>query len=162
MGREREGTGQRIRSMSWFVGSRQRRQRHLPVATNPKDLSEALCQWACSMPWVSEERELGGVVFLLDCPDVRCSGPWFIVEAADDGMAGPDVLLVILPTHLAHRGASAGWVVDLGDLEGDRSLTAAAAPRSVKELAALQNLLLVAYSLAFEYASQTRGPHHAS
>jgi hypothetical protein len=117
------------------------------------DMVGVLCHWAASLPWVSEVR--GPVdgeeerCFTIDCPPLVCSGPWFGLRVyGHDLDNGPEVL-VVLPDRVAHRGVALGWATDAREIGRGRSTARLALPTTPPELAALQRLLMIAYSTAF-------------
>jgi hypothetical protein len=86
----------------------------------------------------------------IDCPELGCSELWFTMALVDDGLGeGPEVR-VVLPAWLAHRGVALGWAAGIVELPGGRTVANVAFPTTSTELCALQRLLEVAYSAAFQ------------
>ena len=128
----------------------------LDTLSAPDDMVGHLCRWGVGMPWVvgvtSPEQGEFSHRFLVDCPLLHCREPWFAVK--DLGAApedGPEVV-VVLPSSVAHQGVAVGWADRADGIDSCCSLTAVALPATPQELSALQQLLLVAYSAAFDRA----------
>jgi hypothetical protein len=140
-----------------LLGQRWRRLRRSieePLALNDfMDLDEildALCRWGKSMPWVDElpcsHKSGVGRKFVVDCPVLARQGPWFAVAAVNDELE----VLVVLPDILARQGVTRGWASSSMALDADRRIATVALPTTTAELCALQELLAVGYSAAFD------------
>jgi hypothetical protein len=140
-----------------LLGRRLRRLRRSieePLALNDfmdlEDMLDTLCRWGKSLPWVDElpcPHNAGvGRKFVVDCPVLACRGPWFAVTAVGDELE----VLVVLPELLARQGVTHGWASSSIALDAHRRITAVALPTTIAELRALQQLLAIGYSAAFD------------
>jgi hypothetical protein len=120
------------------------------------DMLGELCMWAAAMPWVVESPcgARGTLkLFMLDCSPLSCHEPWFAINTLDgDSEDGPGVL-VILPDAMADRATTIGHAAGIKPIGRGRSITAIGLPISGSEFEALQRLLEVTYTAAFEPSS---------
>jgi hypothetical protein len=121
------------------------------------DIAGALCEWARSLPWVTElpaAEPVGAMCrFNIDCSALACGERWFAVVALAPDVDAPEVL-VVLPDTVARRGVRLGWAADCIGLGGDSALASLPIPTTFQELRALEHLLELAYSAAFRRAGQ--------
>ena len=126
----------------------------LSEVIEPDEMLDALRRWARGTPWVDESdgQELSGTEFrfAIDCPDLNCSEAWFAVVFGDGGACDEPEVRVVLPPWLARRGVAIGWAAGILDLAGGRTIADVAFPTTSTELCALERLLEVAYSAAFQ------------
>jgi hypothetical protein len=142
---------------------RQRRTIEAPLAPGHRLESgavvAALSRWGVSQPWVVEWPAPQGPLvrrFIVDCAELKCREPWFTVNSVSENLdEGPEVLVVV-PSPIAHRGTAVGWAVSVARLDADRMVVAMPIPTTSAELAALKQLLEVAYSDAFCRADERR------
>jgi hypothetical protein len=122
------------------------------------DIVDALWRWGISLPWAVElpptEKPGFGRLLVVDCPVLACREPWFAVNALGDGLDDGPGVLVVVPDFVAQRGVAVGWAVGIAQLAGDRTMIAVALPTTSAEFGALQRLLEVAYSAAFDHARE--------
>ena len=122
----------------------------LDDAMDLDDVLDALCQWGKSLPWVDElpcpPGPGIGRKFVVDCPVLACRGPWFAVTAVGDELE----VLVVLPDLVARQGVTHGWASSSIALDADRRIATVALPTTAAELCALQELLAIGYSAAFD------------
>ena len=118
------------------------------------EMISTLCRWAASMPWAaqlpSSEPHHFTRSFVVDCAVLARHEPWFVIDAAGDYLEDGPAVLVVLPTPVAHRGMTLGWAANLAELDDDRTIAAVVLATTSAELCALQSLLQVAYSAAFD------------
>jgi hypothetical protein len=117
----------------------------------------ALSRWGVSQPWVVEWPAPQGPLvrrFIVECAELHCREPWFTVNSVSENLdEGPEVLVVV-PSAIAHRGTAVGWAVTVARLDADRRVVAVPIPTTSPELAALKQLLEVAYTDAFHRADE--------
>jgi hypothetical protein len=120
------------------------------------DILGELCLWAAGMPWVAEspcgERETLRL-FMLDCGPLSCREPWFAINVIDDDTDDGPGIVVILPDAIADRATAIGHAAGIEPIGRGRSITAIGLPTSGSEFQALQRLLEVTYTAAFEGSS---------
>jgi hypothetical protein len=120
------------------------------------DVIATVCRWGSGMPWVVAAPGTGALCvgdwFVIDCPVLGCTQPWFAIEALGDLENGPEVA-VMLPSPLAHQGVAVGWAERAVDLDTCCSIAVVALATTLDELGALEKLLQVAYSAVFSHAT---------
>jgi len=118
------------------------------------EMLDALCRWGRGTPWVDESRgrDASGteVRFAIECSELGCSEAWFAVALTDGGPGDEPEVRVVLPAWLARRGVALGWAAGIVDLPAGRTVANVAFPTTATELCALERLLEVAYSAAFQ------------
>jgi len=100
----------------------------------------------------SRGRDASGteVRFAIECSELGCSEAWFAVALTDGGPGDEPEVRVVLPAWLARRGVALGWAAGIVDLPAGRTVANVAFPTTATELCALERLLEVAYSAAFQ------------
>jgi hypothetical protein len=120
------------------------------------DMLVDLCIWAAGMPWVVETPcgARGTLkLFMLECSPLSCHEPWFAINPMDGGSEDRPGVLVILPDAMADRATTIGHAAGIEPIGRGRSVTAIGLPISGSEFEALQRLLEVTYTAAFEPSS---------